>query len=117
METAEVVEQVEVKVGTIFDSSWGYDQTNIDFYEVVKHTIGKSGIEWVTVQKIGQHLDDQGPAGHDYVVPNRTVKVGKPFRRKLHRYRSGAGFSPESYSWASIWSGDARYQTAVGWGH
>jgi hypothetical protein len=29
----DVVEKVEV--GTIFVSSWGYDQTNIDFYKVL----------------------------------------------------------------------------------
>lgn len=25
-----------VKVGDFFEESWGYDQTNVDFYEVVK---------------------------------------------------------------------------------
>lgn len=115
--STETIEEHEVKVGTIFDSSWGYDQTNIDFYEVVKYTVGKTGIEWVTVQKIGQHLQGTEHGGHERVTPDRRRKIGEPFRRKLQRFRSGAGFSPESYTWASLWSGEPRYQTALGWGH
>lgn len=34
----------DVKVGDVFRSSWGYDQTNIDFYEVTR-LIGKSTVE------------------------------------------------------------------------
>lgn len=32
----EVVNKYGVQVGDVFYNSWGYEQTNIDFYEVVK---------------------------------------------------------------------------------
>lgn len=32
----EAVNKYGVKVGDVFYNSWGYEQTNIDFYEVVK---------------------------------------------------------------------------------
>ena len=32
-----------VKVGDIFESSWGYDQTNVDFFQVVK-LVGKTSV-------------------------------------------------------------------------
>lgn len=32
------MENIQIKEGSIFYSSWGYDQTNIDFYQVVKAT-------------------------------------------------------------------------------
>ena len=41
-----------VKIGDIFYSSWGYDQTNIDYYMVTK-IIGKTFVE---IQKIESQL-------------------------------------------------------------
>jgi hypothetical protein len=38
-----------LEVGDIWNSSWGYDQTNVDFYQVVKVTA-----KTVTVRKIGK---------------------------------------------------------------
>ena len=105
-----------VKVGTIFDAAWGYDQTNVDFYEVV--SISKSG-QSVMLQEIGAHRQTDGDGPHERVVPDRRVKTGKPFRRKLH---TGGGLrepgvSINSYTWASPWDGTPRHQTGIGWGH
>ena len=44
-----------LKVGDVFRSSWGYDQTNIDYYEVVA-IHGKA----VDVREIGQQSEDTG---------------------------------------------------------
>lgn len=41
------------KVGDILDSSWGYDQTNIDFYQVVKTTEHS-----VWLRSIGAEFDE-----------------------------------------------------------
>ena len=46
---------VTCEVGQIFKYSWGYDQTNVDYYEVQK-VKGKSMI----VCKIGAHTDATG---------------------------------------------------------
>ena len=40
-------------IGKIFYSSWGYEQTNIDFYEVVE--VSKSG-KSLTLQQIGSKI-------------------------------------------------------------
>lgn len=42
-----------LKVGDIFYSSWGYDQTNIDFYKVLEIT--KSG-KSARIQMVGQKI-------------------------------------------------------------
>jgi hypothetical protein len=39
--TTNLAEQLGITVGTIFYASWGYDQTNVDFYKVVE--VSKSG--------------------------------------------------------------------------
>jgi hypothetical protein len=103
-----------VKAGTMFSASWGYDQTNVDFYEVV--SISKSGLS-VMLQEVGQHRQTDGQGPHDRVVPDRRDKKGKPFRRKLHVWPSGCGVSINSYTWASPWDGTPRSQTGIGWGH
>lgn len=46
----------DVKVGDIFKSSWGYDQTNVDYYQVVK-LCGKSMAE---VMEIAQDREETG---------------------------------------------------------
>jgi hypothetical protein len=42
-----------IKVGDIFYNSWGYEQTNIDFYQVVSTTA-----KTITLQQIKGHSDD-----------------------------------------------------------
>lgn len=129
---------VEIKVGDFFSSSWGYDQTNVDFYKVVGLTAsGKS----VRVQKwTNKVASSTGP--QDYVVPGdspatyidwsgvtqdmdyweqQAAKVEREVpvvtKRLSTGYRGGAYFSVNSYSSASLWDGKPEYQTGSGWGH
>jgi len=98
------------QVGDILTSSWGYDQTNVDFYEVVGVT-NKS----VRIEKIGQRLiEDNGPGGSS-VVPDTSYRSGKIM---LKRVASEDGWvSLTSYSGASKWNGRPQYQTSFGYGH
>ena len=41
-----------LQIGSILYASWGYDQTNIDFYEVTK-LIGRTTLE---LRELGQEL-------------------------------------------------------------
>jgi hypothetical protein len=43
----------DVKIGDVFRSSWGYDQTNVDFYQVISVTRAM-----VEVRAIRQDIDD-----------------------------------------------------------
>lgn len=44
-----------IEVGDVFSSCWGYEQTNVEFYEVVK----KSG-QYVTVREIASDYEETG---------------------------------------------------------
>ena len=67
--------KADVSVGDVFKASWGYDQTNIDYYQVVS-VIGKM----VEVCKIGSEgQDDCFMSGMCVPVVNNFI--GKPFKK------------------------------------
>lgn len=69
-----------VKVGDIFTYSWGYDQTNVDYYEVVGVTpSGKS----VRVRQIAERetYDAHMMTGTSVPVPGKYI--GPPLTKRL----------------------------------
>lgn len=76
----------DVKVGDIFKSSWGYDQTNIDFYEVIAVT-GKSA----TVCAIGQISEGNGCYLQGVCVPAPGSFHGKPFKKLIQYHNATSG--------------------------
>lgn len=97
----------KIKAGDIYYTSWGYDQTNIDFYLVVDRTAAT-----VEVVKIGKDCVE-AVTGVDYVTPNPMVKWGDTIKRKINT----TGFKIASYAYAYPWEGDPKQETAAGWGH
>ena len=77
METTTTIVSTEteftVETGDVFESSWGYDQTNVDYYEVVGFTpSGKS----VRLRPIGK----RGVPGSDGFMSRRVVANPGEFR-------------------------------------
>lgn len=101
-----------VKVGDFYCASWGYDQTNIDFYEVVA-----LGAKSVKVREVAQHrVEAEGP--HDSVVPAAGHYIGEVETKVLRPCgRKGGALSFSSYKSAWLWDGTPQYRTASGWGH
>jgi hypothetical protein len=93
------------EVGLILSASWGYDQTNVDFYEVVE-VVGKS---MVRIEKIGgQAANDQGEgvcSMSNYVVPDVEKRSGEFQRCKV----SFGRVKVSSSSSASAWDGKRRF--------
>lgn len=100
-----------VQIGTIFYSSWGYDQTNVDFYEVVGLTP-----KGVKIRKVAQSAEAAG-YGQDEVSAEAGHFLGGVETKMLRGSAQHPYLSLNSYSSASIWDGQAKYQTASGWGH
>lgn len=93
-----------LKEGDILYSSWGYDQTQCDYYQVV--TIGEKSVK---VRRIANKAVD-----NDYVVaiPNHftgpeMTKIVKP----------GNVINIASYANAYPWDGKPKYETPAGMGH
>jgi hypothetical protein len=82
-------------VGDIFRSSWGYDQTNIDFYECTK-VIGAT----IEICEIAQMSEDNGFMAGE-CVPSQGHYIGKPMRKRVSM--SGDTPSVKIYSFASAY--------------
>lgn len=100
--------QHDHEVGDIFYTSWGYDQTNVDFYQVVE-VKGKQLI----VRKIGKAIKNEGDDNHDdQVVADKDRFVGPEIR--ITPGPNGAKIDGHH---ASKWNGKPVYQTPFGMGH
>lgn len=66
-------ETASVKVGDLFSYSWGYDQTNVEFYQVTKVS-GKT----FTIREIASRAHGENPSGgmSDYVSPAPDKFIG-----------------------------------------
>lgn len=86
--------------GDIFVSSWGYEQTNVDFFEVIK----VKG-DWITLREIEYSVEMGGGMTGRSVPAEPFEPKGQPFRRKLQNFGSEPMCKIQSYSYARPWDG------------
>lgn len=96
------------KVGDIYFDSWGYEQTNIDFYEIVE-VKEKS----VMIQEIGSTMCEGGKESgmSSNVKPNPDKKVGDPILKIIQvRIWSGVTniFIKSKHGWISKYTHGER---------
>ena len=72
----------EVKIGDILYTSWGYDQTNSEFYKVMK-IVGK---KYFTIQRLSQETTEKGFM-QGTTIPIKGEHVGEPFKAYVSRGR------------------------------
>ena len=72
------MKQRNLKVGDILDAQWGYDQTNVDFYQVT----GLIGSTMVEVRKIASEETRKDDSMSKWVKPVKDQFIGEPLRRK-----------------------------------
>lgn len=97
-----------LKTGDILTSSWGYDQTNIDFYQV-KEVRGA----FVIVQKIAQKRTyDTQDTGDTMPVKDAFLPNSPELRKKVSGGDGYQYISLTSYSSASLWDGKPEHWTA-----
>jgi len=107
-------------VGTIVESSWGYDQTNIDFYRIEKRTGNTLWLLPLTCTRAngdgymtGTAVPGTPKVLGDFEVGSKGCRWdGQPIRRIL-KYRDGKpiGFSIK-HGWADAWNGQPTHWTA-----
>jgi len=126
-ETVEQTRTVGPQVGDVLVSSWGYEQTNIDFWRVVSLTAsGKS----VRIMPVAQRVVDYSK-GCEHVVPHVVPLAGDWWPKDqdnvtttlIRWYGHGGSLAwcvgvPKGYkNTAHLWGGQPVFQTAAGWGH
>lgn len=129
-----------VQVGDFFVSTWGYDQTNVDFYKVVGVTPSGKSVKVQAWRKA--YVEHGGP--HDSVIPGdgpvqvhdhsgvdqsadfwtrkeQVVVKDAPVETKRIKvwgqHSDNVAFTVNSYASASKWDGKPKYQTGHGYGH
>lgn len=96
-----------MKVGQILCSSWGYDQTNIDFYEVVERT-EKS----VYLRMLGKKTSEILTSMSRKVEPDQMIFRGSRFIKKVKVYNGEPYVSINSFSCAFPWDGKPKVETS-----
>jgi hypothetical protein len=87
--------------GAIFYSSWGYEQTNIDFYQVVGVTEKTVKVRAIEADRTYSSQTMTGEA-----TPKKDCFIGDVFTRKLKH--DGTVFRINSFSHAYIWDGKPK---------
>ncbi len=130
--TPHVAEKIEV--GAILYSSWGYEQTNIDYYLVVRTTASSCWVlpmeshetpgqaydtgyaiplevrahsEWCKCEHLVRAHDEVGCLRCDCKVADPAPIA--PRRHKIVRCTSSESISLNSFSGAYLWDGKAKY--------
>lgn len=90
----------EMQVNDILVSSWGFDQTNIDFYKVVK----VSG-SFVTVVLLESEIIETRADFTGLAMPIIDSEKGTKLRRKVNCI---GGIQVRDYAYAKLWDGKAK---------
>lgn len=88
-------------VGAILVSRWGYDQTNVDYYEVVSATP-----RTVALRSIRSRVTGDAGFMAEHVAPVPGEYTGEAFRRKVHRYSDRPAVAINSCANAYPWNGN-----------
>jgi len=100
-------------VGRILYTSWGYDQTNIDFYEVTE-VVGKCTVKIRQVASALAEGGERGPSEPVVPVPGAFLEREEEMTK---RASSDNSVRIASYASASEWDGKPKNQTGAYWGH
>ena len=97
-------------IGDIFYSSWGYDQTNVDWFQVTAVSAKAVKIRQIQGKRVG------GTTGTDSVVP--VPNAWYPTSVEMAKIVNPRGsLKIDSYAYAYPWDGKPKEQTAAGYGH
>jgi len=87
-------------VGDVLYTSWGYDQTNVDWYQVTKV---KAKSIWL--RRIAENSSDAGNCSSGYTQPRRYEFIGAEFRKTVQ----ADGYISAEFGSMRKWDGKAKY--------
>lgn len=98
----------EIKEGAIFSHSWGYDQTNYDFYQVVKRM--KSSV--IVRQINSQAIQKDGYQMTSTVVPMKdNFQNEAPMTKRLKLSYDQTPCLRMEYGYCKLWDGQPKHAT------
>jgi hypothetical protein len=111
-------------VGDILSASWGYDQTNVDFYQIVSVTKTGARLRKVTstIVEVGSGSDRVVPVKDSFESRSNASSYEVPFTaemgafRRVDPARDGYSVRISDSTSAYLWKGGATWQTGNGFG-
>jgi hypothetical protein len=100
-----------LQLGDVLVSTWGYDQTNVDYYEVTRVMERAIEIRPIRAECVDPSLTTEG------LFPVAGSYTGEPMRKIPHVYDGRAYVTIESYAVASKWEGRPMHATRSECGH
>lgn len=97
------------KVGDILHHSWGYDQTNCEFYEVVATTPGTITFREIRQKTAPGSEVSHGMAENRLPVPGRFLDDAHDITKRPQYQEGGPGFVPMKHGCCSLWDGRPKY--------
>lgn len=94
----------KLQIGHILVCSWGWEQTNIDYYQVT----ALKGARSVELRKIGK-VSDEDAWCQGTCTPRADNFTGEAFTKRVDEHN---GVKLNSYSWARLWEGKPQRWTA-----
>lgn len=91
-----------LKIGDIFNNSWGYDQTNQDYYQLIelKGTVG-------IFRELSQERESTGFM-QGRCKPIKDEFIGEPFRKKI-QFLGNKPFINMGVGFCDLWDGRDNY--------
>ena len=92
--------------GTVLVSTWGYDQTNVDFFEVTRATRHTLWLRPIAVKRGETTTDLSG-----YVLPQPGKYIGAELRRRPIAGAADLRVAIDSVAHARPWDGAPVHET------
>ena len=92
-----------IKVGDIFYTSWGYEQTNVEFFKVVK-LVGKASVEVQELSKV--YVSGDGWSGK--VVPSEELQPNGEVAKMRVSAEDVPCIKFSSYRYGRLWDGKPK---------
>lgn len=93
-----------LKVGDIYVATWGYDQTNVNFYKVTK--VNGANIGLVELLQTSVEIGEGYSSMSDHRMPREDAPVGEMMTRRIS---AGGYIKIDSVVWAKKWEGKPVY--------
>jgi hypothetical protein len=93
-----------MNIAQYFVSTWGWEQTNVTFYKVLKRTA-----KTLTIVKVAANITPTGDM--EYIATPTDTVEGKAIRRKINNLGNGDFVCVSSYENAYAWNGQPEHGT------
>lgn len=95
-----------LKIGDIFNWTWGYEQTNQNYYQLVEIK-GQYGI----FREIAQEREETGWLQGN-CRPLKDKFISEPFKKKIQFQDNKPFIKMDSFGWCNLWDGETDYYTS-----